>query len=64
MELYIIFSEEFERSIVVFSTLEKAKKYLETKQKRYGRHTLIKSAIDGPVVKLNDYFEYVSIDDI
>lgn len=64
MEVYVIFSEEFERSVAVFSNLEKAKIYLKNKEKKYGRHTLIKSLVDGLPVKLNDYFEYVSIEDI
>lgn len=64
MEVYIVFSEEFERSVATFSTLEKAKKYLKKKEKKYGRHTLIKTNIDGLPVKLNDYFEYISIEDL
>jgi hypothetical protein len=64
MEVYIIFSEEFERSIAVFSSLEKAKIYLKNKEKKYGRHTLVKSIVDGLPIKLNDYFEYISIENL
>jgi len=63
-EVYIIFSEQIERSIVVFSSLEKAKIYLESQEKKYGRHTLIKSIIDGLPIKLNDYFQLMSVDKI
>ena len=61
-DIYVVLSEHFERSVSVFSTLEKAKEYLETQQKKYGKHTVIKTKLDGKPVKLNDYFQFMSID--
>ena len=64
MYVYIVLSEEFEKGISVFSNLEKAENYLEHKQKKYGKHTLFNCLVDGPEVKLNDFYESLSIIDL
>ena len=64
MYVYVVMSELFEKSISVFSDLEKAEDFLKTKEKRYGRHDLFKCILDGPEVKSNEFYESIHIVDL
>ena len=66
-DVYVILSEELidnriERSISVYSSLEKAKILLENKLDKLGKYNLIKCTIDNIPTKFSDDYKMVNID--